>query len=178
MRRLRRALLVPAASLAMFGSALSAPAQAEIKFCSDGNPTFCTISYQTYPYSSTGTGLRSSMLGSFNGAVIGSRDQITGEITVYDLHEDGYRARVWVDIFYDCFCVSPDKHVPGPTSDATRVFDSTTSSGTRHQWGWANTHGHTGFFYTVRVIVGRYQGSTGRFNQAEEQRFYLTMGGN
>jgi hypothetical protein len=153
--------------------------------CGEESPGFtrCHISYQTYP--SGTTGLRASMAGTFTASVLGNLDKLQGSGTVWDLKEDGYRARVWLDVFYDCWCVDNAYHVPGPQLPdgtnhwgTTRIFDSHTSSGTPYSWDWTNWNGYTGTYYTVRVIVGRYQKSTQTFHMAEEQRFYLTMGGN
>lgn len=180
---IRLATLLVILSAALVGS--STPANAWITFCNEESPgyTRCFISYQTYPGGTTG--LRASMDGSFSAAVLRPQDQISGSGTVWDLNEDGYRARVWLDIYYDCWCVDQAYHVPGPQLPdgtnywgTTRIFDSFTRSGTPYSWSWTNHAGYSGNYYTVRVVVGRFQKSTGRFQQAEEQRFYFTMRGN
>jgi hypothetical protein len=58
------------------------------------------------------------------------------------------------------------------------VFDSKTSSGTPYTWEWINHAGYSGTYYTVRVVVGRNRKDTRAYQQAAEQRFYLTMAGN
>ena len=190
----RIASLLTLTTIAMVGAVVTAssaaattadPSTSWTTICNQTSPGYtpCSIAYQTYPAGTTG--LRASMDGSFTGSLLGNLDKLQGSGTVWDLKEDGYRARVWLDIYYDCWCVDQNYHVPGPQLPdgtnhwgTTRIFDSHTKNGTPYSWDWTNWYGYTGTYYTVRVVVGRYQMSSQTYQVAEEQRFYLTMGGN
>jgi hypothetical protein len=163
------------------------PAQAATYQCWDtgGWPqVHCWVGYQQFPYGQT-TGLRSSMQGYADGPNIGitasqqaGSDEIIVKLRVWDLKEDGYRARVWVDIFKGCWCVDAGYKVrTGPPQNqyAGDVFDAYNNSGTDDDWWYINSQGASESYYTVRLLLGRYQGSTGAYQWGEEQRYYLVV---
>lgn len=174
---LRRSVAVVAVTVAVLaGSAV--PAQASIVQCIEQGPwpqSYCDVAYQTYPYSPTGTGLRSSMDGVIYAMEFSTADEIEAHIDVWDLKEDGYRARVWLDVFKGCWCDYESHRVLGygDPLNTTKVFDSHVPSGNSYTWTYVNTD-NSWTAYTVRLRVGRFQGSTLNFQWAEEQRFYLT----
>lgn len=142
----------------------------------------CWVGYQQYPYGQT-TGLRSSMQGNADGPNIGitasqqaGRDEIIVSLNVWDLSEDGYRARVWVDIFKGCHCLDANRKVrTGPEEHqyAGDVFDAYSNAPTSDSWwhiddGWES-------LYTVRLLLGRYKGSTGAYQWGEEQVYTLVV---
>jgi hypothetical protein len=166
------------------GSAAT-PAQAAFHYCADSG-TFpsvrCTVPYQAYPYGQT-TGLRSSMMGypdlGITAMQEANADEIVIRLKVWDLNSDGYRARVWADVYNGCWCVDSAYHVgtlrngEGGNQGASAVFDSTTSAGTVSGLTYVNPNGTANPYYVVRLRLGRFQLSTGRYEWGEEQRYHL-----
>jgi hypothetical protein len=142
----------------------------------------CWVGYQAFPYGQT-SGLRSSMQGYADGPNIGITasqqagfDDILVKLRVWDLKEDGYRARVWVDIFRGCHCTNEAYQVevgPWEHQYAGRVFDATNNAGVDRQW-WYTAEG-SATNYTVRIQLGRYQSSTGNYERGEEQVYTLVV---
>ncbi|WP_143049908.1 hypothetical protein [Asanoa ishikariensis] len=143
----------------------------------------CTVGYQAYPYGQT-TGLRSSMQGWPDLGITGTQqagtDEIRIHLKVWDLNTDGYRARVWIDVFRGCWCTDAVNHVPttqgaeGGSQGATRVFDSGSSSGNFREWYYTNPDGSVET-YLVRLRLGRFQLSTGRYEWGEEQLYRMRV---
>jgi hypothetical protein len=184
MSRWGRIALAVAAMTAVVLGGTATPAQAREFRCEDRGffpSVWCYVPYQTYPYGQT-TGLRSSMAGYPDYGITATQqsgsDEIRIQLKVWDLNTDGYRARVWIDIFQGCWCVDSSRHV-APTQDntqgATRVFDAYISSGQVSSWPHVNSAGTTTASYTVRLRLGRYQGSTGLYQWGEDQLYYLTV---
>ena len=183
-----RLLSVVAVVTATLLSITAVPARAAAYECWDtgGWPhQHCWVGYQQFPYGQT-TGLRSSMQGFADGPNIGvtasqqaGTDEIYVKLRVWDLNEDGYRARVWVDIYKNCWCIYDGNKVrTGPPEHqfSGDVFDAHHNGGTDDYWWYTNAAtGATATHYTVRLKLGRYQGSTGRAEWGEEQRYYLTV---
>jgi hypothetical protein len=167
---------------------VATPAQAAFLYCDDSGsfPSVrCNVPYQAYPYGQT-TGLRSSMMGypdlGITAMQEANADEIVIRLKVWDLNSDGYRARVWVDVYNGCWCVDPAYHVPtmrsgeGGNQGATAVFDSTTSAGTvPPALTYVNSNGTANDYYVVRLRLGRFQLSTGRYEYGEEQRYHLRV---
>jgi hypothetical protein len=182
----RLAIAVALMTVAAVGGVAS-PAHAAFLYCDDVGvfpSERCTVPYQAYPYGQT-TGLRSSMQGWPDLGITGTQqagtDEIRIHLKVWDLNSDGYRARVWIDIYRGCWCVDGAYHVSpthsptGGTQGATRVFDSTTSSGTFTDWYYTNINGGTQDYYVVRLRLGRFQSSTGLYEYGEERRYHLRV---
>jgi hypothetical protein len=186
-----RFLLVLVATTATLLVGTAVPAQAAIYWCEEtgGRPNErCWVGYQQFPYGQT-TGLRSSMQGYADGpnfGVLGSQlagvDEILVKLRVWDLKEDGYRARVWVDIFKGCLCVTDSYKVrSGPYENqyAGAVVDGYRADvPAEGGWDYANAEtGATEGYYTVRLRLGRYKGSSNGavYEWGEEQRYYLTL---
>ncbi|SNT38156.1 hypothetical protein SAMN05421812_105167 [Asanoa hainanensis] len=173
-----RSVIVLVALATLLMGIMAVPAQAAEYRCGRTaiNTIACWVGYQTYPPGTSG--LRSSMQGWADGPNIGitarqqnGADEIVVQLKVWDLNEDGYRARVWVDIFQNCHCTN-DAYRPQPG----RVMDAFNNSGTvPPQWHFINSSGLYVTRYTVRLYLGRYQNSTGNFNRNEEQTYYLEI---
>lgn len=164
--------------------ATAAPAQATVVECAVvGSPpqAQCFTGYQTYPNPPNSPGLRTSMDGRVFGTEYSNSDEVATWITVWDLSTDGYRARVWFYLYEGCWCTSEEykvQPVPGtPTHlGSTRLFDSTSSSGSYYYWPYVGRKETT--WYTARFVLGRYQGSTGAYDRYccdKEQIFYLKV---
>lgn len=186
MRKLIMCMLAALGVASTLSIAAAAPAAAEIKFCTGEEPVYCDIAYQVYR---SGGVNRSSVDGWFKGWT-GSptpedEDFIEGKIQVRDIADkDGYRARVWVNLYADCWCIDRDYRILGKT------FDAFTSAGTTYDYYWHDIAGpDRSRYYALQVIVGRYKNSTGAcepldqapFNPgcgeyvSTEQRFYLDI---
>ncbi|MEU7820218.1 hypothetical protein [Catellatospora sp. NPDC049133] len=153
------------AALTAFAAVLAVgatPANASINVVCDG---YCTIVSTTYV---NGGVARSRAEGYFY-AVDGD---IKGEVSIWDTSADGYRARVWVNIFLECWCVHEEYMV------SNRAFDNTNGAGTKIDRSWTFSAGlPAGYLYTVEVKVGRYDANTGAYgvNESQTQRFYIDM---
>lgn len=100
----------------------------------------------------------------------GSGDEIYVKLRVWDLKEDGYRARVWADVFKGCACVDDGYKV------ASKTFDAHNNLGTTPDPLWYTTDAAQ-TYYTVRLRLGRFRGSDGHSEWGEEQRYYLVVNG-
>ncbi|GAA4563647.1 hypothetical protein GCM10023176_08000 [Micromonospora coerulea] len=95
------------------------------------------------------------------------------DITVEDLSADGYRARVWVNIYKGCYCVSSGNRVKAV------VFDNLDGANTsRFYYGDDRAYEqyvNAGERYTVEVKVGRYDGDTGGYDSSPAATHYYWL---
>ncbi|MEV4533095.1 hypothetical protein AB0J82_04605 [Asanoa sp. NPDC049518] len=135
--------------------------------------------YQNWYYAgdhSQGGTLRSSVNGSYyTYATNGTQGVGPVQLTITDRSADGYRARVWFNI-YTCHCTSATYRARALHYDNTLGAGKSVSINADGDGLSSGAPSGTTRFYTVEIKVGRYDGDTGNYSSTTllTKQFSLT----
>lgn len=100
-----------------------------------------------------------------------ARSIAAGMISISDDSADGYRARVWYNVYSGCHCLnSGNRYI-------ARAFDNTSGANTtvNVDASSASVSNASSIYYTVEIKVGRYDGDTGRYDAKTIWVDYITF---